>query len=368
LKIQRIVAIPLDLHLRKPMAMAGRRFETLETVLVRLETDSRHVGWGEASVAPYLTGDTLPGVLEALNILDNALRGEDASNLSRVADIVRGALVGNGPAKAAVEVAAHDAAARQLGISVTRLLGGARASRLPVLHLVGSGVPDADVADAQAKLSEGFTAIKYKVANGDLQVEAETMVRLRQVLGDKVLLCADANGGWSRAEARRFVRLADASMADFLEQPVAPEDIEGMAEVARAGRIPVGADEALHAVGDIRRLMEARAASGASFKIMKLGGIRACLDACCIASSLGGEINLSGKVGETSVANAATLAVGAVLGRPSWGLSLTQGYLADDPVMESLASVQGHAVVPDGVGLGIEVDERKVERYARSRS
>jgi len=364
MKITRIEPLPLALPLRKPMLMAGVRFETVETVLVRLETEGRHAGWGEASVAPFLTGETTASIVAAVHHIGDALLGVDVSELGTVCDVIAGSIVGNPAAKAAIEVAAHDAAARAIDIPLHRLLGGARARDIPCLHLVGNGDPDRDISEAEDKVREGFTAIKYKVANGDLATEADTLVRLRRALGPSVLLCADANGGWTRREATAFVRLADASMADFLEQPVASEDHDGMARVAKMGRIPVGADESLHAVGDIRRLIEAGAATGGSFKIMKLGGIRACLDACRLAAALGGEVNLSGKVGETSIANAATLALAAAWGRPSWGLSLTNGYLAAETVQDPIVLTGGRASIRDGAGLGIKVDERMIERVA----
>lgn len=364
MKITRIESLPLALPLRKPMLMAGNRFETLETVLVRLETEGRHAGWGEASVAPFLTGETTASIVAAVHHISHALRGARISELGVVSDLIAGCIVGNPAAKAAVEVAAHDAAARAIDVPLHALLGGARVKELPCLHLIGNGDPDRDIREAEAKVGEGFTAIKYKVANGDLATEADTLVRLREALGPSIMLCADANGGWSRRDATAFVRLADASMADFLEQPVASEDHDGMALVARSGRIPVGADESVHAIGDIRRLIESGAAAGGSFKIMKLGGIRPCLEACQLSAALGGEVNLSGKVGETSIANAATLALAAAWGKPSWGLSLTNGYLATDPVQDPLQLQAGRAQIRDGAGLGIRVDETRIERMA----
>lgn len=364
MKITRIEALPLSLPLQKPMRMAGRTFEFVETVLVRLETEGRDTGWGEASVAPFLTGETAASIVASVQLLASAVTGNDVRDLGRIVRLISDALVGNPAAKAAVETAAHDAAGRVMGVPVYALLGGGRAREIDCLHLVGNGDPDVDVSEAEKKHREGFRAIKYKVANGDLAVEAETLIRLRRTLGPKVLLCADANAGWSRGDASAFVRLADESMADFLEQPVAADDHEGMARVARISRIPIGADEALHGVSDMRRLLEDGAAAGGSFKIMKFGGVQACLDACRLTTALGGDVNLSGKVGETSIANAATLAVAAAWGQPAWGLSLTNVYLAKDPVRAPITVPAGQVRVRDGSGLGVDVDEALIERMA----
>jgi o-succinylbenzoate synthase len=365
MKITRIEAVPLAMPLRKPMLMAGRLFETTETVIVRLETEGRHAGWGEASVAPFLTGDTTTGILAAVRFLADAVIGIDVRELATISAVLTKGIVANPAAKAAIETAAHDAAGRALGLPVHVLLGGARVREIACLQLIGNGDPARDLAEAEAKAAEGFSALKLKVANGDLEAEAETLVRMRGRFGRKILLAADANAGWTRSEANAFVRLADESMAEFIEQPVHADDVDGMVRVARAGRIPIGADESIHAVRDIRMLIEAGAAAGGSFKIMKLGGLRACLDACRLAGSLGGEVNLSGKVGETSIANAATLALAAVWGAPSWGLSLTNGYLAGDLVADPIVLSGGRVRTRDGAGLGIEVDERMVEKRAK---
>lgn len=365
MKITRIEAVPLAMPLRKPMLMAGRLFETTETVIVRLETEGRHAGWGEASVAPFLTGETTAGITAAVRFLADAVVGLDVRELATISSVLTKGIVGNPSAKAAIETAAHDAAGRALGLPVHALLGGARAREIACLHLIGNGDPARDLAEAEAKAAEGFTSLKLKVANGDLGTEAETLVRMRATLGRKIQLSADANAGWTRAEACAFVRLADEAMAEFIEQPVHADDVDGLARVARAGRIPVGADESIHAVRDIRMLIEAGAASGGSFKIMKLGGLRACLEACRLADSLGGEVNLSGKIGETSIANAATLALAAAWGKPSWGLSLTNGYLAEDAVIDPITLRGGRVAARDGAGLGIEIDERMLERRAK---
>lgn len=364
MKITHIQPIPISLPLRKPMRMAGRTMERLESVIVRLETEGKHAGWGEAAAAPMLTGETVPGIVAAVQMLADALVGTDVRDLGRVGAIIASTLAGNPAAKAAVEVAAFDVVGRNAGLPLHALLGGRRATEFHCLHLLGAGDPALDLAEAKVKVDEGFTALKYKVANGNLIEEAETLVALRRQSGHGVMIGADANGGWSRGQASRFMSLARESAAEFIEQPVAAEDYEGMIQVAAASALPIAADEAIHSIADIRRLIETKGALGGSLKIMKLAGLVRCLDACRLTHALGGEINLSGKVGETSIANAATLAVAAVWGRPSWGLSLTNNYLASDPVKNRIDLQGGRAHSLDGPGLGVEVDERQLEKLA----
>ena len=89
-----------------------------------------------------------------------------------------------------------------------------------------------------------------------------------------MLISADANQGFSTAQAIAYVRAVKGSGLDFFEQPVAAEDLDGMAAVAAATDIEIGADEGIHSSEDIRRHHERKAARGVSLKAIKLGGLR----------------------------------------------------------------------------------------------
>jgi L-alanine-DL-glutamate epimerase-like enolase superfamily enzyme len=363
MKITCAEAIPLRLPLRKPMAMGGRRYEVVETVLVRLETTGRHAGWGEASVAPFLTGETTASILAAVPMLAEHLVGRDARDFAILGEVLHRAIVGNAAAKAALDMALHDAVARENGSPLYRLLGGRTEEQFDCLVLVGNSDPERDLAEIADRARAGFRCFKLKVANGDLDAEAETLIEMRKRLGTKALVSADANTNWSAADGMRFARLVECASPDFLEQPVASDDLDGMRRIMRASSVPVGADESIHDVADIRHLIETGAAAGGSFKVMKLEGITRCLAAIRLCRALGGEVNLSGKLGEGSIANAATLAVAAATGRPSWGLSITNHYLADDVVHDPIVIHDGTVRVLDGPGLGVEIDEARVRRF-----
>ena len=363
MKITRIEAIPLGIPLKKPLLMGGRKYAFAEMVLVRLETTGRCLGVGEAPVAPYLTGETVASVLAAVEILSQAIVGKDARDIVAISAAMHDAIVGNAAAKAAIDIALHDAVAREYGIPIYRLLGGRTQDIFDCLTLVGNSDPVGDLAEVSARQADGFTAFKLKVANGDLADEATTLVEMRKMLGPNALISADANGGWSTGEATRFVKLVESASPDFVEQPVAAENQDGMMRVARASSVPIGADESIHNIADIRWLLASGAAQGGAFKVMKLGGITRCMEAVRLCRALGGEINLSGKLGESSVGNAATLSVAAAVGGVAWGLSLTNKHLVEDIVQEPLAIERGQIRPIDRPGLGVEIDEAKVSRF-----
>ena len=185
--------------------------------------------------------------------------------------------------------------------------------------------------------------------------------------GEACLVGADANQGFSVDDALRFARALDATAAgdcglDFFEQPVDAHDLDGMARVAAVSRVPIGADEGIHSRDDIERHHERGAAKGVSLKAIKLGGLRAVLEASRLCARLGMPVNISCKTGETSIASAAAAHVAAVAPELAWGLTVTNQGLAEDVAVDALRIEQGHVEVPERPGLGIEVDERRVRR------
>ena len=138
-----------------------------------------------------------------------------------------------------------------------------------------------------------------------------------------------------------------------------------MARVAAATGVAIGADEGIHSRADIERHHERGAARGVSLKAIKLGGLRAVLEASQLCDRLGMKVNISCKTGESSVASAAAAHVAAAAPALAWGLTVTSPGLAEDVAVEPLRVQDGHVEVPDRPGLGIEVDERRVRRCAQ---
>jgi muconate cycloisomerase len=116
-------------------------------------------------------------------------------------------------------------------------------------------------------------------------------------------------------------------------------------------------------LADLQRHHAQRAAAGCSLKLIKLGGLQAVYRAALLCQNLDMHVNLACKVAESSIASAAVLHLAAALPTLDWGLSLSSPYLADEVVRQPLQIVAGHATVPTGPGLGVEVDEAQVARY-----
>ena len=363
--IRRIEPIAVSLPMTKPMKMAGVLIKAADNVLVRVELDGGHVGWGEAASAHSMTGETVESMMAAVRHMAPALLDMDGADIEAVSTRMDQLMYYNQSAKSAVEMALHDALGKALGKPVYELLGGKKRGRVPVLWLLGTGSIDGDIAEAKAKQAAGFVAFKVKVGVGDPLDDALRTRKVCEALGRGLLISSDANQGYSLEQALAYVKAVDGSGLDFFEQPISGHNIDGMATLAAATGIPIGFDEGLHGMEDLLQHHERKAARGCSLKTIKLGGLNGVMHAAELCQKLGMHVNLACKVAESGIAAASLMHLAAAVPEVAWGVSITNQYLADDIVRATIKVVDGHAEVPGGVGLGVEVDEAKVRKYTR---
>ncbi len=363
LRIRRVDAIPLALPLAKPMAMSRVTVADARNLLVRIEAADGTLGWGEAASAPTMTGDTLGGLVAAVREhLAPALIGQDAWMRPALCRALRRRLIGNPGAHSAVEMSLLDLCGRAAELRLVDLVGGAMRTEVAPMWLLGNATLEDDVAEALAKNKQGFHGFKLKVGTKALDQEIAATLALRQALGSAVPLSADANAGFTLAAARRYLERTREAELQFLEQPLDPADLRGLATLARSCAVPIGADEGIHSPADIERQAR-RGLAGVSLKLIKLGGMSAALEAATLCERLGLSINVAAKIAETSIASAAAVHLACAVASADWGVSLTHFYLAEDLVKAPLPLGADAVALPDGPGLGIEVDERAVARF-----
>jgi muconate cycloisomerase len=356
--------------MKKPVQMAGETVAHADNVFVRIESEDGMVGWGEAASAPTMTGETVAGMMAAIELMAPKLLGGAADDFAAASVAMDAQLYGNSGAKAAIEIALHDLVGRATGRPVYAVLGGKARSRMSVLAVIGSEDAAADLREAQQRWNAGYRAFKIKVGLGGPEADAVRTRILCEALkrqavsqqGEVCLISADANQGFSVDGALHYVRAVADCGLDFFEQPVNAHDLDGMSRIAAASAVPIGADEGIHSPDDIARHHERNAARGVSLKAIKLGGLRGALEASRLCARLGMQVNISCKTGETSLASAAAAHVAAVAPQIAWGLTVTSGGLAEDITTAPLRIDAGHVEVPERPGLGVDVDERRLRR------
>jgi L-alanine-DL-glutamate epimerase-like enolase superfamily enzyme len=362
LPIRRVDAIPVALPLKTPMKMAGITIATAENLLVRIEAADGRVGWGVAASAPTMTGDTLGGLTAAVrDYLAPRLIGQDAKQWNALRPALHRALLGNGGAHSAVEMAVLDLIGRASGKRLIDLVAKPRREAVKPMWLLGNKTAEEDVAEAHVRQKEGFEFFKLKIGVKPLAKEIAIAFAVREAL-PKTPLCADANCGLTLTDARKYAERTRKAKLMFVEQPLAYDDFDGLRKLTRATKVPIGVDEAIHSFADIVSSAKA-GASGVSLKLIKLGGITAAVEAGKLCQRLGLSVNIAAKIAESSISSAAALHLACAVPKADWGVSLTHFYLADDIVKRPLPLKNGMVALPSGPGLGIEVDEAAVERF-----
>jgi muconate cycloisomerase len=328
-----------------------------------VESTSGEVGWGEAASAPTMTGDTLGGLVAAVrDHLAPLLIGKDAWPNNDHRPMLRRALVGNSGAHSAVEMALLDLGSRaSLGRLIDFLIAKPPRRQVAPMWLLGNATPEHDIAEARARQAEGFNLFKLKIGAKPLADDIATTFAVREALPDTPL-CADANCGLTLAAARRYVERTREAGLLFVEQPLAAEDFAGLRALTRATKVPIGIDEGIHSLGDIEATKRA-GGKGVSLKLIKLGGIREAFAAGKLCKKLGLKINVAAKIAESSIGTAAAVHLACAVPNVDWGVSLTNFYLAEDIVTKPIAIRDGVVALPEGKGLGVEVDEVAVERF-----
>jgi len=360
--IKRVDAIAVAMPLTKPMKMAHATFTKVENLIVRIEAEDGTVGWGEAASAPSLTGETWQGMVAVVrDFIAPVLVGKDARLRLKLVAAMGNAVYGATGSRSAVEMALVDLLARSLNVPVAMLLGGLVRDHVEPMWMLGNAKAEDDVSEARAKAEEGFRYFKLKAGTKNLDDEIASVLTIRKSVGPDVRLCADSNSAFSLATARRYAAGTEAAKLAFLEQPFPQKALAALRAFSRDGVLPVCADQSVHTLADIVEQAES-GAGGIALKLNKLGGFGACLRAAAICEERGLKIVSSAKVAESSLASAAIVHLSCVVPSVEWGVSLTHGYLAEDVVKSPLRVQQGRTALPAGPGLGVEVDERAVER------
>ncbi len=361
--IRRVDAIPVGLPLKKAMGMAGSTVSRALNILVRIEAADGTVGWGEAASAPTMTGDTLGGLVAAVrDHLAPMLVGEDAWRRPALCRKLRRALYGNSGAHSAIEVALLDLAGQASGLPLVDLIGGAVRFEVAPMWLLGNPTAQQDIVEAHGKRAEGFGFFKLKIGTKPVETEIAATLALRAALGAEMPLCADANCGLSFDDAQRYLEGTREAGLMFVEQPLAHDDLAGLARLTRLSPTLIGADEGIHSLADIEEHKNC-GVGGVSLKLIKLGGMSAAVEAARLCRRLNLAVNVAAKIAESSIASAAAIHLACAAPAVEWGVSLTHFYLAEDIVQSPLAIGDGAVALPSGRGLGIAVDEAAVERF-----
>jgi L-alanine-DL-glutamate epimerase-like enolase superfamily enzyme len=360
---------PLAVPMGQPIKMAGETLTHAHTVLLRLVDESGREGWGEASAAPLMTGETLGSLAASAAYLAQKLVGARLQQASEIDALHDGVLYGNASARSCHETALMDLLAQREGLPLHRLLSGRATTdgggRLEMLHMLASGDLERELEEARNLRTQGYRQWKIKLGAGDTANDVRRVQALSEALTGDVV-SGDANQGLSVEAARAIARAGAASGLSFLEQPYRVGQLAKMARLHREYGLALCADESIQDQADIVAHADAQAAQGVSLKLIKLGGTRALLAAGRLALARGMRVNLACKVAETTISAAATAHAGLALGDVAWGFSMSNRYLAQDVCAQPLAPQSGAVTAAQlqRPGLGFAPEASRLREFA----
>jgi L-alanine-DL-glutamate epimerase-like enolase superfamily enzyme len=360
---------PLEVPMSRPIKMAGETLTHAHTLLLRLIDDQGREGWGEASAAPLMTGETLGSIAASTEYLVSKLVGMRVVEPGAIAAMQERVLYGNPSAKSCHETALMDLFAQHRGIPLYQLLAGDTPvnanARLEMLHMLASGDLEGEIEEARALRKDGYRQWKIKVGTGEA---ANDVRRVRAICAELQgdVVSADANQGLSVVHAAAFASAGVASGLGFLEQPFRTDMMEAMVALHKSSGLALCADESIQDSSDITAHGNAQAAQGVSLKLIKLGGTQALLAAGRLCLARGMRVNLACKVAETTISAAATAHAGFALGDVAWGFSMSNRYLAVDVCAQSLVPIHGvvTAAQVNRPGLGFAPDAARLREFA----
>ncbi len=287
MKIRSIRTLPFKAPLKHPFVTALRRVEALEDLIVIITCDDGSVGYGEGAPTPQITGETMGSMRAAVEFIAPHLIGREIEDLEDLLSLVHATIKGNTTAKSAIEIALYDLVAKQSQQPLYRLLGGTQRHFTTDITISMGGV-DEMITHALEAVDRGYNTLKIKIGEDPLK-DAERIIEIDKALEGNISLRLDANQGWSAQESVTLLeRIEQAGIvAQFIEQPVPAEDIEGLKYIKKRVETPVLADESVFSLRDARQLLEMEAVDYLNIKLAKTGGISQALALADLAASYG---------------------------------------------------------------------------------
>ncbi|MGH3435626.1 MAG: muconate/chloromuconate family cycloisomerase [Sciscionella sp.] len=370
LRIDGVDTVLLDVPLRRPHRFARAGMDTQPVLLVQIRTRGGVVGTGEGVVpgGPWWGGESVETMrLIIERYLAPLLLGRAVDDIAGIQRDIADVVAANLYAKAAVEVALHDAWARCLNVPVHTLLGGLARRSIPVTWALGTEPAPVVVEEALGKLDAGLhRSFKLKMGAQDPADDVARICAVAEKLAGVAGVRVDLNARWDLLTSLTHLpRLVEAGV-ELIEQPVPGAEFEALAEINRALPVPVMADESLRTPTDALRLAKLRAADVFALKTTKSGGLRATKAIAEIAAAAGIPCH-GGTSIESPIGTAASLHLACATPSVTWGSELFGPLLMREELLATpLRYAGGELHLPDGPGLGVELDPDAVRAFTRS--
>lgn len=353
----------------RPHKMAVATMQTQTLVLIKITTEDGLVGWGEATTIGGLGyGEESPESVQT-NIdtyFAPLLKTLTGLNIAQTMQVIQRNINGNRFAKCAIQTALLDIQSQRLGIPISELLGGRLRDSISVLWVLASGDTDKDIAEAKKMIAaRRHNIFKLKIGSRPLEQDVEHVLAIKQALGQEISIRVDVNRAWSELTAIKGIKMLQDGGVDLIEQPCAIQNIDAMQRLTRKFDIAIMADESLMGPQSAYELAKRNAASVFAVKVAQSGGLTEACEVGKLANLAGidlyGGTMLEGPVGTIASAHAFSTFSNLAYGTELFGPLLLTEQILKTPLQYENFELK----IPTASGLGIELDENKIDKLRR---
>jgi L-alanine-DL-glutamate epimerase-like enolase superfamily enzyme len=309
--ITKTIVRSVNAELFQPFTISSGSHKRLENVLLGMRTKEGVWGWGEAAVAPHITGETREQTSVNLRKTAGWLEGRDIADYVGLLTGLEGRLEGNRCALAAAGMAVLDALTRSLKMPLWRLYGG-RPSKIRTDITVVIGTEAQAYEFTMRMRKRGFSIFKIKTGS-DMDEDFRRIAAVRKA-APKAEIYLDFNGAYDARTAERFTAALERMgvVPGVIEQPVARGDHDGLGYLSRKLKVPVCADESAYSVADVVGLIKKKQVTAVNIKLAKFGLLRA-REVWALARAAGVKL-MMGEMLETELASMCAAQFAAGLG------------------------------------------------------
>jgi L-alanine-DL-glutamate epimerase-like enolase superfamily enzyme len=363
-KIERLEVFGVDMPLVGTFTSGGISKQTTKCVVVRLTASDGTVGISSAEPS---AGTKSPGTAAELIVtlrerIAPAFVGQDPSNINRLIDMLDKLAPTQPGAGAAVEMACVDLVSRIQGVPIYTYLGGAVQDSVQFNGWIGMLPPEEAAAEAMRWLKMGFRSAKIKVGSG-VEADRDRIAAVRAAVGSAMKLRIDANTQYDADTSLKLCRVVKQFDLQLFEQPAPKDDIAGLARVRREGGIPVMADETISDHESLIAVIKADAADFVKFGIKQAGGILRASRMLATAEAARLPVVMGHGFG-LDPSTIAEIMLAASSRNVLPGLECVGPLKVKDTVTTTRLDISsGSLPLPPGPGLGISLDEKKLEQY-----
>lgn len=363
-QIKRVEVFGVQMPLVGTFTSGGISKQVTKCVVLRITASDGTVG--TSSIEPSASAKspgTAPELMATLrDRVAPALIGQDPLNIHRLIELLDKLTPTQPGAGAGAEMACVDLAARMCGVPMHTYLGGALHATLEFNGWIGMLPPAEAAAEALRWLGMGFRSTKIKVGSG-VDADRDRIAAVRDAVGNKMKLRIDANMQYDAATALQLCAKIRQYYLQLFEQPAPKDDIAGLARVRREGGIPVMADETISDHQSLIAVIKAEAADYVKFGIKQAGGIMRAARMLATAEAAGIPCVIGHGFG-LDPSTIAEIMLSATSRNVVVGLECVGPLKVVDTVTTTRLDIsKGTLALPGGPGIGVTLDDAKLEKY-----